>query len=122
MKSNADVARGIFDAYSRKDRALAERLLAQDFRFTSPLDNELSRQQYFEICWPNSNAIAGFDFKHVAESGDHVFVTYEGIRSDGKRFRNTEVITVRNGAIREVEVYFGWNAPHEVARGQHRDP
>ena len=122
MKSNAEIVKAMFEAYVRKDRAVVERWVAEDFRFMSPLDNALSRQRYFDICWPNSSAIAGFDFKHLVESDDQVFVTYEGIRSDGKRFRNTEVITVREGRIREVEVYFGWNVPHDVPRGEHRDP
>jgi hypothetical protein len=34
-----------------------------------------------------------------------------------KRFRNTEILTVRNGKIVEAEVYFGWTIPHEAAEG-----
>jgi hypothetical protein len=36
---------------------------------------------------------------------------------DGRRFRNTEFITTRNGKLRDVEVYFGWNIPHEAKLG-----
>lgn len=43
-----------------------------------------------------------------------VFVTYEGRTTDGQRFRNTEILTVRGGRITEVEVYFGWSIPHEA--------
>jgi ketosteroid isomerase-like protein len=43
------------------------------------------------------------------ERGEEVFVTYEASRTDGTRFRNTEVLTVRDGKIVEVEVYFGWD-------------
>jgi ketosteroid isomerase-like protein len=43
------------------------------------------------------------------ERGEEVFVTYEARRTDGSRFRNTEVLTVRDGKIVEVEVYFGWD-------------
>ena len=122
MMSNIDTARAIFVAYAEKDRAAAERLLAGDFRFCSPLDNALGREKYFEICWPNSSAIAAFDIKHLVEDGDRVLVTYQASTTGGKQFRNTEVLTIRNSRIPLVEVYFGWNLPHEVPSGQHRDP
>ncbi len=115
------IARAIYDAYVRKDRAAIEALIADDFRFTSPLDNGLNRESYFAICWPNSQNTEGFEFVHMVENGEQVFVTYEG-KSKQARFRNTEILTVRNGQIAEVEVYFGWNAPHEVPVGEHRDP
>ena len=109
MNSNTEIAKAIFKAFADKDRASAERLLSQDFRFTSPLDNGLDREQYFKICWPNSATISSFDLKSVAENGNRVFVTYEATSTSGKRFRNTEAITVREGQISAVEVYFGWN-------------
>ena len=49
-------------------------------------------------------------------------MTYEGKRSTGKPFRNTEIVTVRNGKIVEVEVYFGWSIPHEAPVGGFVDP
>jgi ketosteroid isomerase-like protein len=121
VSSVTDTAKAIYDAYVAKDRGAAERLLADDFRFTSPLDNGLDRDSYFAICWPNSADADGFEIVHMVEHGEQVFVTYQ---SQGKqtRFRNTEVLTVRNGKIAEVEVYFGWNVPHEVPAGEHRDP
>jgi hypothetical protein len=47
-----------------------------------------------------------------------MFVTYEGRSSNGRCFRNTEVITVRDGRIVEVEVHFGWSLPHEAPPGR----
>ena len=55
------VARGCFQAYVDKDRAATEALVATDYRFTSPIDNALDRKTYFTHCWPNSEAITGFD-------------------------------------------------------------
>jgi hypothetical protein len=49
-----------------------------------------------------------------------VFVTYIATMG-GRRFRNTEVHTLRAGKVVEVEVYFGWNVPHDVAEGEHAD-
>jgi hypothetical protein len=46
-----------------------------------------------------------------------VFVIYEGRSTSGKRFRNSEILTVHDGKIVDVEVYFGWAIPHEAAEG-----
>src|ERR1700731_603015 len=107
------VARASYRAYVDKDRAAIEALIADDFHFTSPLDNRIDRATYFARCWPNSATIAAFDFIHIAPLGERVFVTYEGRSTSGKRFRNSEVLTVRDGKIVEAEVYFGWSIPHE---------
>ena len=121
MSGATDTAKAIYDAYVAKDRGAAERLLADDFRFTSPLDNTLDRDSYFTVCWPNSADTEGFEIVHMVEHGEQVFVTYEG-QGKQTRFRNTEILTVRGGKIAEVEVYFGWNVPHEAPAGEHRDP
>lgn len=119
--ANLKVAHAIYDAYTAKDRATAEALIADDFRFTSPLDNGIDRERYFAICWPNSANIAGFEVVHIVENDEQVFVTYEA-QSKQARFRNTEILTIRDGQIVALEVYFGWNVPHDVPIGQHRDP
>jgi ketosteroid isomerase-like protein len=117
LQDPGDIARAAFLAYVDKDRAAIEALIAEEFRFTSPLDNGLDRATYFKRCWPNSETLAGFDFIHVVPAGERVFVTYEGRSSRGKRFRNTEIMTIRNGRIHAVEVYFGWSIPHEAPAG-----
>src|SRR5436190_2276938 len=114
------LVRSCFDAYATKDRVAIEALLADDFHFTSPLDNRIDRKTYFEVCWPGSERIDGFDILRLTVDGEHAFVTYEG-RMGKKRFRNTEVQTVRDGKIVEVEVYFGWDVPHPVKAGKHKD-
>lgn len=121
MSSITDTAKAIYDAYVAKNRAAAERLVADDFHFTSPLDNRLNRESYFTICWPNRANTEGFEIVHMVKHGQHVFATYEG-QSKQSRFHNTEILTVRDGQIGEVEVYFRWNVPHEVSVGEHRDP
>jgi ketosteroid isomerase-like protein len=115
--SRVAIARACYEAYVAKDRAATEALLAENFRFTSPIDNRLDRAMYFARCWPNSQRIEGFDFIHLVPEGDKIFVTYEGRNTDGHRFRNTEIITVRGNQIVEVEVYFGWSILHEAPGG-----
>jgi hypothetical protein len=109
--------RAAYDAYVTKDRAALEAVLAEDFHFTSPLDNRLDRETYFRRCWLNSRTIAGFDFIYLVTDADRLFVTYEGRGTNGERFRNTEILTIRNGLIVDVEVYFGWSLPHKAPQG-----
>ena len=114
---NIEIARAAYDAYVTKDRAALEALLASDFHFTSPLDNRLDRETYFRRCWPNSKTIAWFDFINLVTDADRVFVTYEGRNTNGRRFRNTEILTIRDQHIVDVEVYFGWSLPHKAPQG-----
>jgi ketosteroid isomerase-like protein len=112
-----EIARASYRAYVDKDRSAIETLIANDFHFTSPLDNRIDRATYFARCWPNSAMIAGFEFIHVVAHGDRIFVTYEGRNVGGARFRNTEILTIRDGKLLEAEVYFGWSIPHEAPEG-----
>ena len=115
--SNVAIARAAYEAYVTRDRSALEALLASDFHFTSPLDNRLDRETYFRRCWPNSKVIEGFDFVHLMTDGDRVFVTYEGRKTNGHRFRNTEILTIRDQHIVDVEVYLGWSVPHKAPHG-----
>jgi hypothetical protein len=117
MNNTVAIARACYDAYVTNDRAAIEAIIADDFHFTSPLDNRIDRATYFERCWPNSRTTESFDFIHIVPDGDRVVVTYEARSTGGHRFRNTEVITVRGEQIVEVEVYFGWSIPHEAPAG-----
>lgn len=122
MRTNADIVRAYFQAYVDGDRGALDAVVSADLRFTSPFDNAIDATTYRTVCWPTHAGIAGFRFVRVVEHGDTVLVTYEQSRRDGTAGRNTEVLTVREGRIRAVEVYFGWALPHPVAPGAHRDP
>jgi hypothetical protein len=111
------ITRAAYEAYVTKDRAAIEALIAEDFHFSSPLDNRIDRATYFARCWPNSRTIEGFDFVHLVRDAERVFVTYEARGAGGHRFRNTEIVTLRGPQIIEVEVYFGWNLPHKEPVG-----
>jgi ketosteroid isomerase-like protein len=111
MADRRELARRSYAAYESGDRELIESLLTDDFEFSSPPDPKLDRTQYFERCWPNAETIVAFDFVRLIESGDEVIVTYESAKTDGRRFRNTEVLTFRGDRICRAEVYFGWDLP-----------
>jgi len=118
---NIAVARACYQAYVTKNLAAIEPLIAENFHFTSPLDNRIDRATYFKRCWPNSEQTEGFDFIHIVPEAERVFVTYEAHTLRG-RFRNTEILTIRDGKVVEVEVYFGWSIPHEARPGGYVDP
>jgi ketosteroid isomerase-like protein len=103
------LVRDCYGAYESGDRRVVEELLTEDFTFYSPADAGIDRATYFERCWPNSELIEAFEFKRLVESGDEVIVTYESTKTDGHRFRNTEVLTFEGDKIRKAEVYFGWD-------------
>jgi ketosteroid isomerase-like protein len=103
------LARDSYGAYESGDRRIIEELLSDDFTFYSPPDPGIDRATYFERCWPNSELIESFEFKRLVDAGDEVVVTYESTKTDGKRFRNTEVLTFEGNKICKAEVYFGWD-------------
>ena len=101
--------RDVYGAYESGDRGVVEELLADDLVFYAPPDPGIDRATYFERCWPNSETIESFEFKRLVEIGDEVLVTYESTKDDGRRFRNTEILTFDGDRIARVEVYFGWD-------------
>jgi ketosteroid isomerase-like protein len=104
-----ELARRSYEAYENGDRNVIEGLLSDDFTFYSPADIGIDRATYFERCWPNAEEIEAYEFMRLIESGDEVIVTYEATKTDGRRFRNTEVLTFDGDRICKAEVYFGWN-------------
>jgi ketosteroid isomerase-like protein len=103
------IARETYGAYASGERSAVERHLASDFEFYSPADVGIDLSTYFERCWPNAERIAEFEFKRIIQSGEELVVTYEATKTDGKRFRNTEVLTFVGDKITRAEVYFGWD-------------
>ena len=101
--------RALFEAFASGDREFVEGCFTDDLTFSSPLDVGLDRTGYFSRCWPGAGRGQTFDFVRLVESEDTVFVTYEMKRADGRRGRNSEILTFRGERICAVEVYFGWN-------------
>jgi ketosteroid isomerase-like protein len=105
----AELARALYRAYETGDRELLERLIADPFEFWSPRDDGIDRATYFERCWPAHELHRHFAIDRIYAEGDEVVVTYDAERTDGSRFRNTEVFTFAGDRCAKVEVYFGWN-------------
>ncbi|MCW1884143.1 nuclear transport factor 2 family protein [Luteolibacter flavescens] len=116
MSTRAELTRRCFEAYEKKDRSLIEPILADDFTFSSPIDDRISRESYFARCWPNSKHAGTFGIEKLLEDGDDVVVTYLATDKAGARFRNTEVFTFRGDQVVHVQVYFGSDTAESASR------
>jgi ketosteroid isomerase-like protein len=107
QSSDEKIIRGYYAAYEKKDWSSMERLLADAFTFSSPVDDHINLKAYKERCWPNAYKIKRFDVVKLIVNGDDAFVTYNGWTTDGKLFRNTEYFKFQDGKIKENECFFG---------------
>jgi ketosteroid isomerase-like protein len=94
-------------AYEQQDFAAARDLMADDFRFTSPQDDHIDKAAWLERCFPTVDHFASTRILQLVDAGDVVLLRYEYELHDGDRYRNTEAITVQDGKVADVEVYFG---------------
>ncbi|MEX6632254.1 nuclear transport factor 2 family protein [Hyphococcus lacteus] len=121
MSENIDLVKSVLRAYVNDDRDEIERRIADQFSFTSPYDNQIDRTSYMERCWPNHEATKAIDFIRFFENGDDVVTSYEVTLLSGRKFRNTEILSVQNGKISAIEVFFGWDLPHPATNGKSID-
>jgi ketosteroid isomerase-like protein len=105
--SKSGIIRGIFAAYLSNDRKAVENSLTEDFRFTSPFDDEIDRATYFERCWRGRDWIERHEIEKILVEGDEAFVTYRCVAEGGRSFRNTEFFTFAGDKVSRIDVYFG---------------
>src|SRR3982074_3870560 len=105
--SKPETIRAIFAAYLSNDRRVVEDSLTDDFRFTSPYDDEIDKATYFARCWRVSDWIERHELEKIFVEGDEAFVTYKCLAKGGKNFRNTEFFLFEGDRIKRIDVYFG---------------
>jgi len=104
----SDVVRASFEAYLSQDRAAVERLLADDYVFTSPQDDHIGKAAFLERCFPTADRLSSQVILRLVDTDDGgVFILYEYELKTGERYRNTEFSTVRDGRLAETQVFFG---------------
>lgn len=106
-KNRADAIRAIFAGYLSNDRKLVENALRDDFRFTSPHEDDIDKPTYFERCWRSSDWIERHELERIFVDGDEAFVTYRCIAKGGDSFRNTEFFVFEGDKVKRIEVYYG---------------
>ena len=105
--TKTDIIRSLFAAYMANDRKAVESAFTDDFRFTSPYDDEIDKATYFERCWRATDWIERQDLETIMVEGEAAYVTYQCVARDGKSFRNTECFAFEGDRIRRIDVYFG---------------
>ena len=110
MPSKSDLIRTFFAAFRNKKREVLEDGFADDFTFTSPYDDHISKAEYFERCWPlaTSGQMTN-EVERIFEQGKAAFVTYRVVTTKGDEFRNTEFFQFAGDKVKSIDVYFGAN-------------
>jgi ketosteroid isomerase-like protein len=103
----AEIIRKLFAAYLANDRKAVEAAFTDDFRFTSPYDDEIDKATYFERCWRVPDWIELQTLETIMVEGEAAFVTYRCVAKGAKSFRNTEFFRFQGDSIRRIDVYFG---------------
>jgi ketosteroid isomerase-like protein len=113
-QSNTEIVRACMESYIAQDRDTALRLIADDYVFSSPQDDHIGKEAFFERCFPTTWRLRWQKILQVVPgAGDDVFVMYEYELKTGERHRNVEVSTVREGRLRETQVFFGGQVRQE---------
>jgi ketosteroid isomerase-like protein len=119
LMANTEIVRAAFDAYRAQDRDAIERLLADDYTFTSPQDDHIDRAAYLDRCFPTADRFVFQQILELVDAGDNdagnndagdndgVFLLYEYELTTGERYRNAEFSTMRDGQLVETQVFFG---------------
>jgi SnoaL-like domain len=116
-----DVIRKYYAAWETKDWPRLDRMLADDFTFSSPLDDHITKSDYKTGCWDTQIAfIDRFDLKQVIGTDNEAFVMYVCHTANGKTLQNVEYFHLRDAKVKAVECYFGGKAsfPSAVSAGK----
>jgi ketosteroid isomerase-like protein len=117
---NQEMIRKYYAAWDTKDWHAIDMLLAEDFTFSSPLDDHIRKSDFKAKCWDAQIAfIDRFDLKHVIGTGNEAFVMYVCHTANAKTLRNVEYFQLRDDKVRAVECYFGGKSsfPSAVSTG-----
>ncbi len=108
--ANESVIRKWYKLWERKDKEWGPfaAILADDFTFSSPVDDHIGKTAFKKDCWDTQiDFLKGFDLELVTIKGDEALVKYLCHTMNGKSFRNVEYLRLRNQRIEAIECYFG---------------
>ena len=120
--TNEELVRKWYAGWEKKDWGPLDRLLADDFTFSSPNgDDHISKSTFKTRCWDTQiDFIRHFDLERITTGEDDAFVKYLCHTKNGKSFRNVEYLRIRNGKLESMECFFGAQSsfPSAVSAGQ----
>jgi ketosteroid isomerase-like protein len=116
---NEALVRKYYKGWEVKDWPAFDMLLTDDFTFSSPVDDRISKSAFKKGCWDTQAALIGhIDLQHVAGTANDAFVMYVCHTTADKTFRNVEYLRLRNGKVAAVECYFGGKGYPSAVNGQ----
>jgi hypothetical protein len=116
-----EAVRKYYAAWEAKEWHQIDLMLADDFTFSSPLDDHISKSDFKTGCWDTQIAyINRFDLKQVIGTDNEAFVMYICHTTNGKTFQNVEYFQFRDNKVKGVECYFGGKSsfPSAVSTGK----
>jgi ketosteroid isomerase-like protein len=120
--TNNELIRKWYAGWEKKDWGPLDRLLADNFTFTSANnDDHISKSAFKARCWETQiDFIAHFDLERIIAGAEDAFVKYLCHTKNGKSFRNVEYLRIKNGQLQSIECYFGAQSsfPSAVSTGQ----
>jgi ketosteroid isomerase-like protein len=107
--TNEEIVRKWYAAWGDKDLATFNRLLAEDFTFSSAAgDDHISKSKFKTQCWDTQvDFIGSFELEQIRTGADDAFVKYLCHTKNGKSLRNVEYLRIKNGQLESIECYFG---------------
>jgi len=120
--TNEKIIRDWYAAWEKKDLSTFNRLLADNFTFSSAAgDDHISKSTFKAQCWDTQvEFIEHIDLERIATGAEDAFVKYLCHTKNGKSFRNVEYFRIKNGKLESLECYFGAQSsfPSAVSAGQ----
>ena len=105
---NEETIRKYYRTWETKDWPTMDGMLADDFTFSSPVDDHISKSAFKKGCWDTQIALIGRnDLTHLIGAGNDAFVMYVCHTTNGKTFRNVEYLRLKNRQVGAIECYFG---------------
>src|SRR5579871_5234688 len=88
---NGKTVKTWYTVWQKGDWNSMRQILADDFTFTSPLDDHLKMDVFEKRCWrPNAGKIKSVEVQELIMNGDAIFVIGNATNPDGKFFRNCD--------------------------------
>jgi ketosteroid isomerase-like protein len=120
--ANEEIVRRYYSGWEKKNWPTLDLLLADNFTFTSPNnDDHINKSAFRTRCWDSQiDFIERFELESVIGTGDQAFVKYLGRTKNGKSFRNVEYFRIGDEKIESIECYFGgqFGFPSAASTGQ----
>lgn len=121
--NNEEVVRAYYAAWGTKDWPTMDALLADAFTFSSPQDDHLTKQEFYDRCWlVAKDAFVDVTIVTLMQQGNEFMLRCTSPFVNGVLNRTAEYLRVENGKIAEVDGYWGlqpkdWSAAPGATEG-----